>query len=304
MYNEECMVRQKGRAKINLMLDVQKNRGDGFHEVSMIMQSLRLWDSITIRRKTREEESTLSCNLPFLKADDRNIAWKAWKLMKERYSIEGEVEIRIFKKIPIAAGLAGGSTDAAAVIRCINQLFHLYRRREELLELGAELGSDVPFCIQGGTCLAYGRGERLQRISPLPQTSVILVKPDFSISTKWSYDRFDSFANPPHPDWRDMDRRIAQRRIELLQEAMINSLELPAIDAYPMIEEIKQRLHVCGADASSMSGSGPTVFGLFRSADSAEKAYRTLRSELPGCQVILTNTENPQDQMGGEWIFG
>lgn len=291
----------KARAKINLTLEVGKAREDGYHEVSMLMQSLRLWDDVELFLG-KEDENTVECNIPFFKADEKNIAFRALTMMQEKFGLDRPVHMRLYKKIPIAAGLAGGSTDAAAAIRGMNKLFHLGLSTEELMRIGGEIGSDVPFCILGGTCLATGRGEKVKPVIALPTTYVVLIKPDFSISTPWSYKKFDEEGPQQRPDLDRMLRVIASGNIKGMQAEMINMLEAPAAREYPVILELKERLCAEGADAAAMSGSGPTVFGIFKSEEKAKAAYLRIRSAAPyRYQVIFSSTENPRFQTKGVW---
>ena len=294
-------VYNKARAKINLTLEVGKAREDGFHQVSMIMQSLRLWDDVELF-VGRDTVNTFECNVPFLKMDEKNIAYKAILMMQERFSIQQAVHLRLYKKIPIAAGLAGGSTDVAAVLRGMNKLFHLSLSTEKLMELGAEIGSDVPICIMGGTCLATGRGEKVKQLPPLPRTYIVLVKPDFSVSTPWAYKAFDAWEPGRKPNVQQMLDVIESRDITKMQAEMVNMLEPPVIHEHPVIQQLKDRMKEEGADAVSMSGSGPTVYGLFKREEAAREAHRRMRSVFPyRYQVLFTCTENPRYQMRGEW---
>ena len=291
----------KARAKINLTLEVGEKRPDGFHEVSMIMQSLRLWDDVELFF-SQGTENTVECNIPFFRADEKNIAYRAVLLMQERYHLTQSVHLRIRKKIPIAAGLAGGSADAAAVLRGMSKLYSLRLSTEQLMQIGAELGSDIPFCIMGGTCLATGRGEKVEMLPAFPTTYVLLIKPDFSVSTPWAYRVFDEEPPQKKPDYKHMLQIIQQGRLDQIQEEMINMLEKPVMREYPILQEIKEKILAEGAMASAMSGSGPTVYGLFREEKTVRAAYAKLRSELPyRYQVICTQTENPKYQIKGEW---
>lgn len=292
----------KAHAKINLTLEVGRARGDGYHTVSMIMQSLRLWDDVEIEL-LKDGENRVECNIPFLKAETRNLAYRAVLLMQERFGLKQPVFMQIRKKIPIASGLAGGSADAAAALRAMNKLFSLRLSTEELMKIGAEIGSDVPFCLLGGTALATGRGEIVTPLRAFPMTCVILVKPDFSVSTPWAYQQFDLEGPQPAPDVDRFLKAVESRRIESLQPEMINMLERPVSREHPEIPEIKGRLLALGADAASMSGSGPTVYGLFRDGDAARAALMELRHVYPRRYTILmTNTENPRYQQRDPWL--
>ena len=291
----------KARAKINLTLEVGRARSDGFHEVAMLMQSLRLWDDVELFIG-KDDVNTVECNIPFFKADEKNIAFRAIVLMQKKFGLDRPVHMRLYKKIPIAAGLAGGSTDAASAIRGMNKLFRLGLSTGELMQLGAEIGSDVPFCILGGTCLATGRGEKIKPVAALPTTYVVLIKPDFSISTPWAYKQFDEEGTQPRPSLACMLQVIENGEIGRMQEEMINMLEKPVSREYPVILELKERLRAEGADAAAMSGSGPTVFGIFKEEAAAKAAYLRLRSLAPyRYQIIFSSTENPRFQTKGVW---
>lgn len=272
-------VRQRAYGKINLALNVGDTRPDGFHEVSMIMQSVSVWDEITLEKRN-DETITLECNLPFLGANEKNIAYRAALLMQQTYGTGG-FHIRLFKKIPIAAGMAGGSADAAAVIKGVNRLYNLGLSMEEMMELGARLGSDIPFCLLGGTCLATGRGEKLQRILPMRETHVALVKPNFGISTPWSYSHFDPEKAVKKADIPAMIEAIGKGDLDEVCALMANQLEAAALEEYPVIGQIEQDLVELGATGAMMTGSGPTVFGLFKKYETAREAVRRCKARYP-----------------------
>ncbi len=291
----------KGRAKINLTLEVGRAREDGFHQVSMIMQSLRLWDDVELAC-TDASENTVVCNIPYLESPEKNLALRAVALMQEKYGISQKVQLTLRKKIPIAAGLAGGSTDAAAAIRCMNKLFSLRLSTDEMMEIGAALGSDIPFCLLGGTCLATGRGETIQPVDAFPRTPVVLIKPDFGVSTPWAYQQFDRFPPAKKPDVPKLLEMIRTGKLSQVSPCLVNMLEEPVCREYPEIAELKQKLLDKGAVAACMSGSGPTVYGLFATDGEAASAYSSFRNELPRkYYVIQTSTENPRYQPSGNW---
>lgn len=272
-------VRQRAYGKINLALNVGDTREDGFHDVTMIMQHVSIWDEITL--DMRDDASiTLECNLPFLGANEKNIAYRAGQLMQQTYGTGG-FHIRLYKKIPIAAGMAGGSADAAAVIKGVNRLFDLGLNMEEMMKLGAQIGSDVPFCLLGGTCLATGRGEKLQRIMPMRETHVALVKPNFGISTPWSYAQFDKQENLKQADIPAMIQAIGKGDLKEICSLMVNQLEPAAVAEYPVIAEIEKDLLEMGAVGAMMTGSGPTVFGLFEKYETAREAVRRCKAKYP-----------------------
>ncbi len=275
----EYSVRQRAYAKINLALNVGETRPDGFHEVTMIMQHVSIWDEVTISRR-RDQAITLECNLPFLGANEKNIAYRAALAMQEAYGLSG-FHIRLYKKIPIAAGMAGGSADAAGVIRGLNRLFDLGLSLEEMMQQGEKLGSDIPYCLLGGTCLATGRGEKLQRIAPMPETHVAVVKPNFGISTPWSYAQFSPETAKETADIPAMMQAIKHRNLDQISRLMVNQLEPAAVAAYPVIRQIEQDLLQLGASGAMMTGSGPTVFGLFKRYETAREAVRHCKANYP-----------------------
>ncbi|MBR2264939.1 MAG: 4-(cytidine 5'-diphospho)-2-C-methyl-D-erythritol kinase [Firmicutes bacterium] len=277
----------RGYAKINLTLDVGPRRDDGFHEVSMIMQTIRLWDDVWLTI-TDGSEVTMDCNIPFLGADDRNIAYRAALLMRERFGLTGGLHIHMEKRIPIAAGLAGGSADTAAVIKGMNRLYGLGLKNSQMMQIGQELGSDVPFCIVGGTCFARGRGEIIQRLkAPMPFAYVVLVKPPFGISTPWSYQMFDKQVITRRPDEPAMEQAIVSGDLGAVGREMVNLLEPAALEKFPILIWLKERLKSHGAQGVMMSGSGPTVYALFREKKTAVEALKDLRSVCPKRYQVL-----------------
>lgn len=275
----EWSVRQRAYGKINLALNVGDTREDGFHDVTMIMQHVSIWDEITLEKR-EDDAITLECNLPFLGANEKNIAYRAGLLMQQTYGTGG-FHIRLYKKIPIAAGMAGGSADAAAVIKGVNRLFELGLSLDEMMKLGAQLGSDIPFCLLGGTCLATGRGEKLKRIMPMRETHVALVKPNFGISTPWSYAQFDKQTDLKQADIPAMIDAIGRGDLDEICSLMVNQLEPAAVAEYPVIAEIEKDLIQMGATGAMMTGSGPTVFGLFKKYETAREAVRRCKAKYP-----------------------
>ncbi len=276
----------KAKAKINLSLDVLGVRKDGYHEVKMIMQSLELSDDIILSRSEGGISlETDSCEIPL---DENNICWKAAKLMFEEYKLKGGLDISVKKNIPVAAGLAGGSTDAAAVIKGINRLFELGLSEKELMEQGVKTGADVPFCIMGGTALSEGIGEKLTGLKNLPKCGIILFKPKIDVSTAGIYKKLDNIAINCHPDVDGMIKTIDEGDLKGTAGLMGNVLELVTAASYPVIKEIEKMFMEAGALGSMMSGSGPTVFGIFGDDEQAKAGYDTLKSRLPDGQLILT----------------
>ena len=265
----------RARAKINLLLDVLGKRADGYHELRMIMQTLELHDTLTLRPAAPGSIS-LVCSDKSLPADEANLAYKAAKLLMERYDTGG-VSIRLEKRIPVAAGLAGGSADCAAALIGVNQMFGLGLTQSELIKIGAELGADVPFCIVGGICLAEGAGERLTRLPPRPPMPVLLVKPDFPVSTAEVFAAFDAEG---HVFSDNSDCAVMRNALESVTEAR-----------FPIIKDIKALLLAGGADCAMMTGSGPTVFACFADTRRAEAAAASARREYPSAEIILTATD-------------
>ena len=281
------MVTVEANAKINLTLDILGKRPDGFHEVAMVMQTIGLHDTLVMEKTERDIE--LSINVPWLKADEKNLAWRAAELIRQEYGLEGGVRIELTKRIPVAAGLAGGSADAAAVLKGMNDLYGLQLDEEKLCELGARLGSDIPFCIMGGTMLATGRGEVLTRLSDMPETWVVLAKPRISVSTAWAYQNYDEQGAERHPDNEAIKQAIARGNRKAVAGLLCNVLESVTIKKYDVIAEYKQMMLDKGAMASMMSGSGPTVFGLAKSREQAEAIADVLRQET-NADVFVTRT--------------
>ena len=281
------MVTVEANAKINLTLDILGKRQDGFHEVAMVMQSIGLHDTLTMEKTTGRIELTI--NVPWLKADEKNLAWRAAELVRQEYGLEGGVRIELTKRIPIAAGLAGGSADAAAVLKGMNELYDLQMSTQKLCELGARLGSDIPFCIMGGTMLATGRGEVLTRLSDMPETWVVLAKPRISVSTAWAYQNYDEQGAEKHPDNEAVKRAINRGNRKAVAGLLCNVLESVTIKKYDVIADYKQMMLEHGAMASMMSGSGPTVFGLASSREQAEAIADVLRQRT-NADVFVTRT--------------
>ena len=281
------MVTVEANAKINLTLDILGKRPDGFHEVAMVMQSIGLHDTLTMEKT--DGEIALSINVPWLKADEKNLAWRAAELVRQEYGLTGGVRMELTKRIPIAAGLAGGSADAAAVLKGMNELYNLQMSKARLCELGAKLGSDIPFCLMGGTMLATGRGEVLTRLADMPETWVVLAKPRISVSTAWAYQNYDEQGAERHPDNEAIKKAIARGNRKAVAGLLCNVLESVTIKKYDVIADYKQMMLDKGAMASMMSGSGPTVFGLARNREQAEAIANVLRQNT-NADVFVTRT--------------
>ncbi len=280
------IVKRKAYAKINLGLDVLRRREDGYHEVKMIMQNIGIHDELTFEKQP--EGITLKIDNVDLPTDGNNLIYKAAKLIKEEYGIQEGVRIKLKKRIPIAAGLAGGSTDAAAVFRGMNELFGLGMTEEKMCELGVRIGADVPYCIMGGTAIAEGIGEKLTPLPDAPSAVVLIAKPDISVSTKDVYQNLNVAELKVHPDIDGMTKAIIRHDLDGIIERMDNVLESVTVSMHPVIEEIKNFMKEHGALRAMMSGSGPTVFGIFTDQTKAGDAYIKLKSTGLAKDVFVT----------------
>jgi 4-diphosphocytidyl-2-C-methyl-D-erythritol kinase len=265
----------KAPAKINLSLDVLHKRSDGYHEVEMVMTTIDLADRIELTNLSDDTIKILSHNR-FVPDDGRNLAYQAAQLLKERLNIKKGVAISIDKVIPVAAGLAGGSSDAAATLKGLNRLWDLGLSMDELAELGAEIGSDVSFCVYGGTALASGRGEKIKHLSAPPNCWVILAKPTIGVSTADVYKNLD-LKNIKHPDTKAMVSALNHGNYHDICSNLGNVLESVTLDMHPEVSQIKDQMERFGADAVLMSGSGPTVYGLVQYESRLHRIYNGLR---------------------------
>ena len=281
----------KAMAKVNLGLDVLRKREDGYHEVKMIMQTVNLYDRITVS-DTDSGKIEVTTNLSYLPNDENNLVYKAAKLMIDTFDIKDGVDIDLDKHIPVAAGMAGGSTDAASVLFGMNKMFELNQSSEKLMELGVTLGADVPYCIMRGTALSEGIGEKLTRLKPVPQCYVLIAKPGISVSTKYVYETLDAKEVIEHPDIDSMIAAIDESDIKKLASLMGNVLETVTEQEYPVITEIKNYMKQNGAINAMMSGSGPTVFGLYEKEEDAVSAMRGLRELGIAKQLFVTDMYN------------
>lgn len=283
-------------AKINLGLDVVRRREDGYHEVRMIMQTIRLYDRLSLK-KLRKPEIKVKTNLYYLPENENNLVYKAAKLLQEEFQIKEGIHIDLKKFIPVAAGMAGGSSDAAAVLYGMNKMFRLGLSQQDLMERGVKLGADVPYCIMRGTVLAEGIGEELTPLPPAPVCKVLIAKPPISVSTKFVYENLKLDEHTAHPDIDALVKDIQTGNLHDLASHMGNVLESVTIPNYPVIALIKEQMIKDGALNAMMSGSGPTVFGLFEDAGKAEEAYRSMKEGNLAKQVYLTDLYNRR-QMG------
>lgn len=278
--------RIKAYAKINLGLDVIGRLENGYHEVKMVMQTVGIYDVLDFQRT--EGGIVITTDSGELPTGEDNLIYKAAKLMIEKYGIKEGVKIHLEKHIPIAAGMAGGSTDAAATLKGMNRLFDLGCMLKDLMELGVQIGADVPYCVMGGTALAEGIGEKLTPLAPAPDCYVLVAKPDINVSTKYVYEHLDAQEIVKHPDIDGMVEAIAEESLQGILDRMENVLETVTVSAYPVIRTIKERMKELGAINSLMSGSGPTVFGIFVEKDMAHRAYDKLEEEQLAKQIFLT----------------
>ncbi len=285
----------KAYAKINLGLDVLRRRPDGYHEVKMIMQTVDLYDVLLVSKK-EEDTITISTQNEDLPVNEDNLIYKAVKLMKEVYGFPGGVHVELVKNIPIAAGMAGGSTDAAAAMRAINTLFELNRPLKELESHAVKIGADVPYCIQGGTVLSEGIGELLTDLPDAPQCILLIAKPDIMVSTKYVYENLNLQGITNHPDIDAMVQAIKKGDAQAMLEPMDNVLATVTEEKYGIIKEIKQTMKRNGAIKAMMSGSGPTVFGIFETMVQAATAFDSIKEKGMAREIFISKFVNPQEE--------
>ena len=293
-------MRLQAFAKINLGLDVLGKREDGYHEVRMIMQTIRMYDQLDMR-KSVEPGIHLTTNKKYIPVDENNLVWRAAKLMMDTCGIIEGVSIHLHKVIPVAAGMAGGSSDAAATLVGMNRLFHCGLSKEKLMELGVQIGADVPYCVLRGTALAEGIGEKLTVLPPMPDCWILIGKPGISVSTKYVYTTLDLNTNTVHPDIDGMKKALEDGNLYGITERMGNVLQDVTIPAYLEVERIKEQMKTLGAVNAMMSGIGPTVFGIFDNEEKAQEACQKLR-ESGSCQQVFLTV--PFNNYGGKTIDG
>jgi len=279
----------KAFAKINLGLDVTGVREDGYHLVKMVMESINLYDQVRIKISD-QPEVRVSTNLYYLPTNKKNIAYQAATMLLEEFGIKEGLEISLRKHIPVAAGLAGGSSNGAAVLKGVNQLFDLGLSKNELMERGLKLGADVPYCIMGGAALATGIGEELKSLPPLPKCHILLAKLPFSVSTKEVYKAIDELETLNHPRIDQIVEGLQEGSLKKVAQSMGNVLEEVTIPKHPRIQTIKEEMMKLGALGAMMSGSGPTVFGLFESRDEAIYAKKKMEKIPFKMQIYLSRT--------------
>ena len=280
-------MRLRALAKINLGLDILRKREDGYHEVRMIMQTIQMYDVLEIRR-VKKPGISLSVNYPYIPNDERNLVYKAAKLLMDEFQVKSGVDIRLEKFIPVAAGMAGGSSDAAAALVGINRLFKLGLSEKDLMDRAVNIGADVPYCVMRGTALAEGIGEKLTRITPVPDCFVLIGKPGINVSTKAAYESLQLDNITTHPDIDGMIKDIECGNLLAMTEKMGNVFEPGIIGKYPVIGEIKELMEAHGALKAMMSGSGPTVFGIFDDRKKMEAAAAALRESRLAKTVFAT----------------
>lgn len=278
----------KAMAKINLALDVIRRREDGYHEVRMIMQTVNLHDVLTFTKKD-EPGITIETNRDFIPVGEDNLIYKSAKMLMDEFGIKEGLKVYLEKKIPMAAGMAGGSTDAAATFIAVNELFELGCNKAQLMDRAVKVGADVPYCIMGGTALSEGIGEVLTQIKPAPSCKLLIAKPPINVSTKFVYQNLKLDENINHPDIDGMIEAIENDDIVGVCAKLGNVLESVTEKNYPVIADIKKFMVDNGALGSLMSGSGPTVFGIFDNNEKAEECYKRLKSSQLAKDVFLTD---------------
>lgn len=285
-YRTDSLTR-KAYAKINLGLDVVRRLENGYHEVRMIMQTVGICDVLTFR--VAESGVQITTDSGELSVTEDNLIYKAARLLMDTCGVKAGVEIHLEKHIPIAAGMAGGSSDAAATLQGLNELFALGLSSEQLRQLGVRIGADVPYCIMGGTALAEGIGEILTPLPPAPGCSLLITRPDIQVSTRYVYEHLDAGEVWTHPDIDGIQSAIRDGDLAGIASRLGNVLESVTVEKYPVIDRIKQEMLLSGAMGSLMSGSGPTVFGIYGSREQAQAARENL--EGLGLAEVLLVTE-------------
>lgn len=277
----------KAYGKINLGLDVIRKRPDGYHDLDMIMQMVDVYDDVIIEKKAGEE-IVVKADAAVLSNGKDNLAYMAAKMLFDEFGIKSGVEITIHKRIPIAGGMAGGSSDCATTLIGINEMFNLGLSKQQLMERGVKLGADVPYCVLGGTAIARGIGEVLTPLPTPPQCHVIIAKPPISVSTAYVYGHIRPDEITKRPDIEQMTLAIKEQDLNKLSNLLYNVMEEVTVSEYPVIEKLKSIMLENGALNSIMSGSGPTVFGLFDDREKAQAAMKALDSKELTEQLYLT----------------
>ena len=278
------MLKEFARAKINLTLDITGVRADGYHEISTIMQTIELADEVTLKKISRGVSLIVDGN-ENIPSDEKNLAWRAAVEFQKFCGKDLGVAIELRKKIPSAAGLAGGSSDAAAVLRGMNRLYELNLTDDELCTIGARIGSDIPFCVIGGTCLAEGRGEILTRLKPIKTFSVVLAKPHGEFSTAWAYKTYDEQPAQIHPTTKEIIAQLAREDYDAAFKNFSNVFESVALKKIPAIADCKEKFIAAGASVALMSGSGATVFAL-----TDEAHVKQIADSVKDAEIFITKT--------------
>lgn len=286
------MIEKKAYAKINLGLDVTGRREDGYHLVRMIMQNVDLYDVLRFE-DNESKEVVLTTDSGKVPADDNNLICKVARQLKENYNVQKGVNITLTKKIPVAAGMAGGSTDAAATYTALNKLWDLGLTDEILCKLAVKLGADIPYCIMGGTMLAEGIGEELTRIADMPNCCILIAKPDIDVSTAWVYKELDSSPIASHPDIDGIKKAIEDGNINKMCELIGNVLEPVTSSRYSQIGQLEKIMKEHGAVGAFMTGSGPTVFGIFDEKKDAKEAFEAVKQSNLAPEVFLSGPIRP-----------
>ena len=284
----------KAYGKINLSLDVIGKRENGYHEVEMIMQQITLFDTIKISKKSLD--ITVKSDCDYVPDNHKNIAYKIASDVLEIFNINTGVHIDIVKRIPVSAGLAGGSTDAAAVIRGLNKIFDLKMSKDRMKEIAVKHGADIPFCIEGGAAIARGIGEELEAITGLKNVWIVLCKPPVSVSTQLVYSQLDIDNIKKHPNTKLLLESLENEDIKILANEMYNVLEEITELMYPIINKIEKQMREYGAIGSMMSGSGPTVFGIFKNYNSAEAAFKNLKRKNKQVYLVKSREKGEENE--------
>jgi 4-diphosphocytidyl-2-C-methyl-D-erythritol kinase len=276
----------KAYGKINISLDIVGKREDGYHLLKMIMQSVDLYDSISFEKCSKG--INISCNKPYIPIDEKNLMYKAAKLFMDTYSVAGGINIYLKKNIPVAAGMAGGSTDAAAVFKTLRKVFKVEADDNEIMELALKIGADVPYCIVGGTALCEGIGEEITPLASFKNHILVLVKPNFGVSTREVYKSLDTSKIYKHPDTEGLIKAMEEEKLQDVCNGMKNLLENVTLRKYPVLKRIKEDMIKMGAMGAMMSGSGPTIFAFFEDMLKAQRCYDKFKTQYK--EVYITRT--------------
>ncbi|MGL4742610.1 MAG: 4-(cytidine 5'-diphospho)-2-C-methyl-D-erythritol kinase [Sarcina sp.] len=283
-------MKRKAYAKINIALDVVGKREDGYHLLRMIMQTVDIYDEIEVKKINSPNTIKLTTDKYYLPTDEKNLAYKAAKLFLDTYKIKDGVEIHIKKNIPVSAGMAGGSTDAATVLYLMNKVFNVKENKEKLKNLAVKIGADVPYCIDGGTALCEGIGDKIKKLKPFKDKILVVVKPSFGVSTKEVYGDLDVTKINKHADIEGIMKCMAREDLYGVSTRMRNILENVTVKKHRIVREIKDELKLAGAIGTMMSGSGPTVFAFFEDMLVAQKAYDKMKSAYHNSDIFITRT--------------